>query len=181
MSYLHRLLLSPLLLPAFDSGTRGGELTLIFDRVLFPVLDELLKPQVFERDPAAMGETRLRAATLLCKIFLQYVVQLTEQGEGSSDIHNEIRVLFVRVVGIMERFVRSEREMLNEATESLKNVVLVMHQTSFLLPPMEPDTRTEDQRRLWESSAARIEKILPGFLNETMLPSQPPEQRKISA
>lgn len=50
-------------------------LSLVFERLVFPMLDELLKPQVFRRDPAGMGETRLRAAALLCKIFLHCATQ----------------------------------------------------------------------------------------------------------
>jgi hypothetical protein len=34
------------------------------ERVFFPLLEELLKPQVFRRDPDGMGETRLRASAL---------------------------------------------------------------------------------------------------------------------
>ncbi|ORY28981.1 hypothetical protein BCR39DRAFT_467884 [Naematelia encephala] len=167
MSYLQRLLLSPQLLSPSDTL---HTLPTIFDRVLFPVLDELLKPQVFERDPAGMGETRLRAATLLCKIFLQYVVTLVEGGSG------EVGGLFVRVLDKLERFMRGEREMLNEAGESLKNVVLVMYSSKLLLPPPtagSKDERTKEQRELWDQSAGRIERVLPGFLGEAIVAPAP--------
>ena len=101
ITYLQRLLLSPQLLASDESI-----LPIVFDRVLFPVLDELLKPQVYERDPGAMAETRLRAATLLCKVFLQYVVRLVEKEWG------HVGALFVRVLDKLERFMRGEREML---------------------------------------------------------------------
>lgn len=87
----------------------GNESTLpiVFDRVLFPVLEELLKPQVYERDPKGLSETRLKAATLLCKIFLQYVVRLVESGSSEA-----VTGLFVRVLDKLEKFMRGERDLL---------------------------------------------------------------------
>lgn len=79
----------------------------MFDRVLFPVLEELLKPQVYERDPKGLSETRLKAATLLCKIFLQYVVRLVESGSSEA-----VTGLFVRVLDKLEKFMRGERDLL---------------------------------------------------------------------
>jgi brefeldin A-resistance guanine nucleotide exchange factor 1 len=100
ISYLQRLLLSPQLM-----STDGSTLPIIFDRVLFPVLDELLKPAVYERDHAGAAEMRLRAATLLCKVFLQHVVNLTE----ASTV---VGAQFVRVLDKLERFMRGDRDML---------------------------------------------------------------------
>lgn len=56
----------------------------------------------------------------------------------------------------------------NEAGESLKNVILVMHSSNMLVPPPTEgeDKRTEEQKKLWQDSAERIERILPGFLQE---------------
>jgi len=178
ISYLQRLLLSPQLM-----STDGSTLPIIFDRVLFPVLDELLKPAVYERDHLGAAEMRLRAATLLCKVFLQHVVNLTE----ASVV---VGAQFVRVLDKLERFMRGDRDMLvsttrlspqytadtfqNEVSESLKNVVLVMHSSGVVIPPpaSEPDTRTPEQRELWAASAPRIERMVPGFLAEAMLPPQ---------
>jgi len=42
----------------------------LFDNVLFPLLTELLRLEVYGLDPVGMSETRLRACALLCKIFL---------------------------------------------------------------------------------------------------------------
>jgi brefeldin A-resistance guanine nucleotide exchange factor 1 len=68
----------------------------------------------------------------------------------------------------------------NEAGESLKNVILVMHSSGLLLPPpatttatatggaAAEDTRSEEQKNLWASTAGRIERILPGFLAEAL-------------
>lgn len=81
-------------------------------------MDELLKPQPpgtssgsgsargGGADPQGMAQTRLKAATLLCKIFLQYVVRLVESESEA------VGGLFVRVLDKLERFMRTEREIL---------------------------------------------------------------------
>lgn len=80
------------------------DLTIIFERVFFPMLEELLKPQVFRRDPEGMGETRLRASALLCKIFLQYLTQLSER-QGMKTMTE----LWLKILGYQDRFMHSGR------------------------------------------------------------------------
>jgi hypothetical protein len=47
-----------------------------------------------------------------------------------------------------------------------------MHSSGMLLPPPsaggEGDNRTEGQKKLWQDSRDRIERVLPGFLDEVM-------------
>ena len=51
--------------------------------------------------------------------------------------------------------------------ESLKNVLLVMNATGLLVPPSTPaDDRGERQVALWAATHERIERFLPGFLDE---------------
>lgn len=80
------------------------DLTMVFERLIFPMLDELLKPQVFRRDPEGMGETRLRASALLCKIFLHYLVQLSEK-QGIAGMTE----LWLKILGYLDRFMHSGR------------------------------------------------------------------------
>jgi brefeldin A-resistance guanine nucleotide exchange factor 1 len=54
--------------------------------------------------------------------------------------------------------------------ESLKNVVLVMHSSDMLVPPSEPDTRTDTQKALWKTAHDRIERFLPGFMVQILPP-----------
>lgn len=98
LGHLQRSLVAPEIL-----GTGEVDLTVIFERILFPVLDELLKPQVFRRDPDGMGETRLRASGLLCRIFLHYLVQLSEQGMP------RMTELWVQILTYLDRFMHSGR------------------------------------------------------------------------
>lgn len=99
ISSLQRTLLAPEILSNNDV-----DLTIIFDRVFFPMLEDLLKPQVFRRDPEGMGETRLRASALLCKIFLQYLSMLA--GRQGMKVMTD---LWLKILGYQDRFMHSGR------------------------------------------------------------------------
>ncbi|KAK5112613.1 hypothetical protein LTR62_003928 [Meristemomyces frigidus] len=159
---LQRCLLSPDL-----ASSDHTEWTNIFTEVLFPLINQLLKPEVYQTDPAGMSETRLQAAQLLCKIFLHYLVLLSEW-DGMLD-------LWLRILGIMDRLMNCGEkggDVLAEAVpESLKNVLLVMESGGQLVapPPTEQegeDDRTELQQELWRETWVRLEKFLPGLMPE---------------
>jgi brefeldin A-resistance guanine nucleotide exchange factor 1 len=97
IGYLQRVLLSSQVVPTQEHDVA---LISIFSRVLFPVVDELLKPQIYNQDPPSMEETRLRASALLCKAFLQYLVPLSERPDRLVEI-------FLKTVDLMERFMRT--------------------------------------------------------------------------
>ena len=75
------------------------EWTAIFGEVLFPLISRLLKPEVYQSDPVGMSETRVQAATLLCKIFLHYLVILSEW-DGMLD-------LWLKILDILDRLMNS--------------------------------------------------------------------------
>ena len=52
-----------------------------FENVLFPLLDELMKPEVVELDPLGIDETRVRASALLAKTFLRFYTRLSKSKE----------------------------------------------------------------------------------------------------
>lgn len=60
----------------------------------------------------------------------------------------------------------------------MKNVVLVMHSSGLLVPPPAEgsDKRSSEQKELWLHSAGRIERILPGFLEEAIPPTRGEEE-----
>ncbi|MBW0475602.1 hypothetical protein O181_015317 [Austropuccinia psidii MF-1] len=150
------------------------DLTIIFERVLFPVLEELLKPQVFRRDPDGMGETRLRASGLLCKIFLHYLVQLSEQGMS------RMAELWLQILGFLDRFMHSGRrdQMYEAVPENLKNVLLVMHASGYLIPPHENPSSQEIQ--LWNATFERIDPVLNTLKND-LFPTPPPTTSLITS
>jgi brefeldin A-resistance guanine nucleotide exchange factor 1 len=97
-SSLRQALLNPALLTK-EEGDRDKEWTAIFGEILFPLINQLLKPEVYTSDPGGMGDTRVEAARLLCRIFLHFLVQLAEWG-GMVE-------LWVRILGVMDRLMMS--------------------------------------------------------------------------
>jgi brefeldin A-resistance guanine nucleotide exchange factor 1 len=81
------------------NSTDNKEWAAIFDQVLFPLILRLLKPEVYHSDPLGMGETRVQAATLVCKIFLRYLDQLPNS-EGMLD-------LWLKILDILDRMMNS--------------------------------------------------------------------------
>jgi brefeldin A-resistance guanine nucleotide exchange factor 1 len=99
ISQLQRFLLGPLVL--FESP--DNELVDdIFNRVVFPLLDDLLKPQIFQRDPLGMTETRLHASTLLCKTFMRFEVR-------ESQSQADIRLLWIETLDFLDRLMNFEK------------------------------------------------------------------------
>ena len=76
-----------------------AEWAAIFDEALFPLVLRLLKPEVYHSDPVGMSETRVQAATLVCKIFLRYLDQLPHES-GMLD-------LWLKILDILDRMMNS--------------------------------------------------------------------------
>lgn len=91
---LQRCLLAPDL-----TNSDHEEWTAIFGEVLFPLILKLLKPEVYSSDKDGMSETRVQAASLLCKVFLQYLVLLSKW-DGMLD-------LWLKIIDIMDRLMNS--------------------------------------------------------------------------
>jgi brefeldin A-resistance guanine nucleotide exchange factor 1 len=139
------------------------EWTKIFVEVLFPLINQLLKPEVHQTDPHGMTETRLQATQLLCKTFLHYLALLSEW-DGMLD-------LWTRILDTMDRLMNSgQSNMLVEAVpETLKNVLLVMASAEHLIPPpatADKEERTEQQQQIWTETWTRTEKFMPGLMPE---------------
>jgi brefeldin A-resistance guanine nucleotide exchange factor 1 len=92
------------------------EWTAIFGEVLFPLIFQLLKPEVFSSDRDGMSETRVQAASLLCKVFLQYMVLLS-QWDGMLD-------LWLKIIEIMDRLMNSGQgdSLVRDVHRPLKNL-----------------------------------------------------------
>lgn len=45
----------------------------LFTNILLPLIAQLLKPEIWHSDPSGMGDTRLQAALLTCKVFLRFL------------------------------------------------------------------------------------------------------------
>ncbi|KAL1967900.1 hypothetical protein VTN77DRAFT_2317 [Rasamsonia byssochlamydoides] len=139
------------------------EWTAIFDEVLFPLILRLLKPEIYHSDPVGMSETRVQAATLVCKIFLRYLDQLANW-EGMLD-------LWLRILDILDRMMNSgQGDSLEEAIpESLKNILLVMADSGYLVPPAQDPSK----EKIWVETRRRLERFLPTLFAE-LFPNPPP-------
>ncbi|GKT92802.1 sec7 domain-containing protein [Colletotrichum tofieldiae] len=151
---LQRSLLSPDL-----TCSDHKEWTAIFGEVLFPLIHKLLKPEVFSSDRDGMSEMRVQAASLLCKVFLQYLVLLSKW-DGMLD-------LWVKIIDIMDRLMNSgQGDSLEEAVrENLKNVVLFMASSGFLVSP----TKDASKENLWNETWKRIDRFLPDLKSDLAL------------
>lgn len=129
--------------------------------MLIPLITQLLKPEVYQSDPLGMSETRVRAATLLSKVFLHYLVLLDGLGEkGEKGLFEE---LWITIVGIMDRLGNSGQGDMEEAVaENLKNMLLVLSSGGYLAPPDENPEREE----LWHETWKRINRFQPNFFAE---------------
>lgn len=134
------------------------EWTAIFSEVLVPLITQLLKPEVYQSDPLGMSETRVRAATLLSKVFLHYLVLLSEGGTG------ELLDLWLKIISIMDRLMNSgQGDNLEEAvSETLKNMLLVLSNGGYLAPP---DVNPE-REALWNETWKRINRFQPSLMKE---------------
>ena len=146
---LQNSLLSPEL-----ASSDHKEWTAIFGEVLFPLISRLLRPEIYQTDPLGMSDTRVQAANLLCKIFLHYLVLLSEW-DGMLD-------LWLKILDIMDRLMNSgQGEILEEAVpESVKNILLVMADGGFIQPPSSDQMMTE----LWDETRKRVDRFLPNLI-----------------
>ena len=173
---LQRSLLSPEL-----ASPDHTEWTAIFGEVLFPLILRLLKPEVYQLDPIGMSETRVQTATLLCKVFLHYLVLLSEHWDGMLD-------LWLKILEILDRMMNSgQGDTLEEAVpESLKNILLVMADAGYLVSPTsadvssndgvdekEADASVEDKVKLWKETQKRLERFVPDLWKELFPPEAP--------
>ncbi|KAG9102674.1 GDP/GTP exchange factor for ARF [Ceratobasidium sp. 370] len=163
LAHLQRILLGPQ--PQLEPA-RSAE---IFDRVVLPMIEELLKPQLAARDPDGIVETRLRASALLCRSFLHIQAHVEMLGP-------ETTALWMRIIDVLQQLMGTGgRDQLVEAIpESLKNVVLVMNANGLLAPPESPETRSELQQQLWADTYTKINQFLPGFMEDLFPPAPPP-------
>ncbi|KUI55096.1 hypothetical protein VP1G_02551 [Cytospora mali] len=160
---LQRALFSPEL-----TSSDHREWTAIFGEVLFPLILRLLKPEVFSSDRDGMSETRVQASSLLCKVFLQYLVLLSEW-DGMLD-------LWLKIIDIMDRLMNSgQGDSLEEAVpENLKNVLLFMSSNGYLVPPSQDPSK----EKIWLESWKRIDRFLPDLRKDLALEEQaePPHE-----
>lgn len=106
LSLLQRLLLGDLLPPQSPETTYWPEV--VFEKSLLHLINELLRPEVFASDKRGMGETRVIAQGLLCKIFLHCLSRLVDDDTMSgahmtTSVWGQILDVLTRLVGSGQR------------------------------------------------------------------------------
>lgn len=124
-----------------------------FNKILFPLLTKLLE-NINANDPSGMEETRMRASTLLCKVFLQHLTPLLSLSTFTA--------LWLTILDFMDKYMHADRsDLLEEAIpESLKNMLLVMNTADIF------ETGDGTTSRLWNLTWDRISTFLPHLKDE---------------
>jgi brefeldin A-resistance guanine nucleotide exchange factor 1 len=127
-----------------------------FNKVLFPLLAKLLE-NIDPTHSMRMEETRMRASTLLCKVFLQHLTTLARLSTFTA--------LWLTILDYMDKYIKSSNEtsktdnLLHDVIpESLKNMLLVMETTGLF---------NSELSQLSIITKDRIESFLPGLWSET--------------
>jgi golgi-specific brefeldin A-resistance guanine nucleotide exchange factor 1 len=100
MTQLQRLLLGPRI--GLQDGNQA-QVEEVFDGIVFPLLEELLKPEVFRYDAQGMPETRLRASNLLCKAFMHFEVR---DGQTTGDIKR----IWIQILDLLDRLMNIDKK-----------------------------------------------------------------------
>ncbi|TKY84945.1 hypothetical protein EX895_006025 [Sporisorium graminicola] len=181
VTLLQRALFSGELISGDDAvPTRTSIIRVVFSATLFPLIEDLLKPQVYQIDPPSaanknggMLEIRIRASALICKTFLHLMPRLAPSEDGDGE---EFEKLWLDVLDLMDRMINStggnagRRNPLTEAMpENLKNVLLVMSTSGLLSAPEAGAGRL--QTRLFEMTHDRLQRFLPGLVEEVFRPA----------
>ncbi|XP_075466806.1 Golgi-specific brefeldin A-resistance guanine nucleotide exchange factor 1 isoform X11 [Ascaphus truei] len=126
-----------------------------FNKVLFPLLTKLLE-NISPADVGGMEETRMRASTLLSKVFLQHLSPLLSLATFAA--------LWLTILDFMDKYMHAgSSDLLSEAIpESLKNMLLVMN-TAEIFHSADSRTGYSD---LWEITWERIDCFLPRLREE---------------
>ena len=154
-----------------------------FNTVLFPLLTKLLEPHRSElpltraqmqADHSHWEETRIRAATLLSKVFLQHLGPLLQLPTFTA--------LWLTLLDFMDKYMHAEHnDLLAEAVpEMMKNLLLVMETAgvfgsssdngsvpcALLATVANPQQAQQMQEQLWSLTCDRIDVFLPGLRQE---------------
>uniref|UniRef100_T1IU23 SEC7 domain-containing protein n=1 Tax=Strigamia maritima TaxID=126957 RepID=T1IU23_STRMM len=134
-----------------------------FNKVLFPLLAKLLE-NLNANDPVGLEETRMRGATLLCKVFLQHLNPLLTLATFTA--------LWLTILDFMDKYMHVDKsDLLYEAIpESLKNMLLVMETAGIFQVP-------DGKSQLWTITWDRIDAFLPGLRDEVYKSQQPVETK----
>ncbi|CAM4905012.1 unnamed protein product [Rotaria socialis] len=129
-----------------------------FNKVLFPLLLQLLETTNTSDHTYGIEETRVRVSQLLCRIFLQHLTPLLTLSTFTT--------VWLTILDFMDKYSKIDQtDMLRESVrESLKNMLLVMNTTGLF----------DDNPSLTVITKDRIHSFFPGLWEEVFKISTPP-------
>lgn len=192
--YYQRVVLSPT-----THNRAGFNWGGMFAQVLFPLIDALLNPEVYETDPKGMAKTRLHAASLLCKVFLQYIVRTGAGVELAESEMDERLELWIKVLDTLDRLSSSTGGssgateipsspalsatkgsssggsggggLEESVVESVKNLLLVIQASES---KSETPAVKAKQEKFWAETWKRVDVVMPGLRAQLEEVSPPP-------
>lgn len=171
LSLLQQFLLLPGVLPPQSPQTAYWP-DIVFEKSLLHLINELLRPEVFASDKRGMGETRVIAQGLMCKIFLHCLGRLVDEDAANTE-GNVVLTVWGGIVDVLIRLVGSGQKDVvvllsgdltdhqEEAVpESLKNVLLVMSAQGILVQP------SLGGGEIWDLTWQKLDRALPKLRGE---------------
>lgn len=91
--------------PQILQGGGPFDIQAVFHRAVFPLVQDLLDPEVFARDPlpGGMAETRLRASAILCRGFLYYLDALSAETKMLTKLWLEVLDLLEELMKVDQK------------------------------------------------------------------------------
>lgn len=136
---------------------------LVFENILFPLMDTLMRPDAQRADQLDDSEgdstvrTRERICLVIGKIWLRFAAPLISEARGQDE--QRFHILWKGVLGAYVRVLRGPHS--EGVAEQLKNVLLVMHSDGLTA-----DAQDKLSEGAWKTAWATIEPVAPGLRKE---------------
>ena len=185
-----------------DDKPDNEEWTAIFTEVLFPLILRLLKPEIYQLDPIGMSDTRVQAATLLCKIYLRYLDHLAalpplhiqvparqttvaadDDEKGGDNATPPIQQTTIErswLLDVWTKILSLLDRMMNSGVATREQEIMseaVVEGVKNCLLVMAGSGHLDSETRegdLWKETERRVEKVSPGLMDE-LFPVPEPE------
>lgn len=167
---------------------------MVFNDVLFPLIRQLLKPEVYQTDPSGMGETRVQTAGLMGRVFLHFLEKVgpdydagseaslmpespvnsepTRQQSGKEEKADQddpttLLSIWTRILSILERLMTSSGP---SSGDNVEEAIPESLKNILLVMSSDgylvPPEQDERRRPIWNETWRRLDRFLPGLFAE---------------
>lgn len=172
----------------------GAEYAVVFNDVLFPLIRQLLKPEVYQTDPSGMGETRVQTAGLMGRVFLHFLEKVGPDYDAGleasmlppeSPVNSEpsrqqpgtegqaqpnttsLLSIWIRILSILERLMTSSGP---SSGDNVEEAIPESLKNILLVMSSDgylvPPEQDERRRLIWNETWRRLDRFLPGLFGE---------------